>query len=253
MLPTPPELRGIRKLVSRTLDLLYPPVCAVCQDVLADGRSLCIPCDLDLPRLQEPFCQKCGEAFPGQIDRTFTCPNCSTLKFAFEFARAGMVRDERTLEMIHRLKYGRELYLANELGRLASDAFADPRLAEPLSERWPLVPVPLHRARFQQRHFNQAEEISRYLARWTGMPVLKALRRVRSTGHQTELSRSQRLENLRGAFSITRAGKLRAATNPGGIIIVDDVFTTGSTVDECAKVLRKAGFRKIAVVTVMRG
>ncbi len=164
-----------------------------------------------------------------------------------------MIRDDRTLDMIHRLKYNRELHLAKELGRLASDAFADPRLAPALAGNWPLVPVPLHRKRFQHRHFNQAGEISRELSRHTGLPVLDALKRTRATGHQTALTRSQRLENLRGAFAITAAGRRRIAAAPAGAVLVDDVLTTGSTVDECAKILRRAGFREIYVVTVMRG
>ncbi len=247
------EIPGWRKLLSRALDLLYPPACVLCRENLADGRALCDACDADLPRLAEPFCETCGEPFPGQIDGPFACPNCRGLKFAFEFARPATVRDERTLEMIHRLKYGREIHLAMDLGRLACESFSDPRLAPALAGKWPLVPVPLHRKRLQHRHFNQAEEISRVLSAHTGLSVLKALQRTRHTGQQTALTRAQRMENLRGAFAITPAGRRRIDENPAGAVLVDDVLTTGSTVDECAKTLRRAGFRQIFVVTVMRG
>ena len=116
MTPTPRlEIRGWRKLASRALDLLYPPICALCRENLSEGRALCDACDADLPRLAEPFCKSCGEPFPGEIDGPFACPNCSKLKFAFEFARPAMVRDERVLEIIHRLKYGREIHLAKDL------------------------------------------------------------------------------------------------------------------------------------------
>lgn len=254
MTPTPRlEIRGWRKLASRALDLLYPPLCAVCRENLSEGRALCDACDADLPQLVEPFCKTCGEPFPGEIEGPFACPNCSKLKFAFEFARPAMVRDERVLEIIHRLKYGRELHLAKDLGRLAAGAFADPRLAPALAGNWPLVPVPLHRKRLQHRHFNQAEEISRVLSAHTGLPVIGALRRIRATEHQTALTRSQRLENLRGAFVITAAGRRRSGQSPAGAVLVDDVLTTGSTVDECAKILRRAGFQKVCAVTVMRG
>jgi competence protein ComFC len=247
------EVRGWRRWASRALDLLYPPLCVVCCEELSDGRALCDACDADLPRLAEPFCERCGEAFPGQIDGTFDCPNCSKLRFHFEFARPAMVRDGRTLDMIHRLKYGRELHLAKDLGRLAAESFADPRLAPALAGRWPLVPVPLHRERLQHRHFNQAEEISRVLASHTLLPVIRALRRSRSTEHQTALTRAQRLENLRGAFALSRAGRRQLEISTAGAILVDDVLTTGSTVNECAKTLRHAGFQQILVVTVMRG
>lgn len=221
---------------------------------LSHGRALCEECDADLPRLEEPFCKSCGEAFPGIIDSPFACPNCENLRFSFNFARPATVRDERTLDLIHRLKYSREIHLADELGRLASGAFADdPRLAPALAGKWPLIPVPLHRKRFRHRHFNQAAEISRALAIHTGLPVLHALRRTRETDTQTLLSRKQRMANLRGAFETTRCGHRWIAGSPHGAVLVDDVLTTGSTVHECAKTLRRAGFRRVFVVTVMRG
>jgi ComF family protein len=235
------------------LDLLYPASCALCETGLSHGRALCDACQTDLPRLAEPFCQSCGEMFPGKIDGLFACPNCSDLKFAFAFARPATRRDERTLDLIHRLKYGREIHLAAELGRLASEAFADPRLAPALAGAWPLVPVPLHPARLRQRHFNQAAEISRSLASVTGLPVVEALRRTRETETQTLLGRKQRMQNLRGAFSITRRGQRQVAGSPAGAVLVDDVLTTGSTVHECARTLSRAGFREVFVVTVMRG
>ncbi len=240
-------------LAARLLDLLYPAECAICREPLPGDRALCGACDEDLPRLRAPFCTACGEPFDGAIDGTFDCPNCSTLKFSFEFARPAMRRDGHLRELIHRLKYGRQLHLAPELGRLARSAFDDTRLAAALDEGWPLVPVPLHRSRLRSRHFNQAAEIARPLSRLTGLPVVMALARIRRTETQTALTRVQRLENLRGAFALTRVGRKLAGAKPPGAILVDDVFTTGSTVDACAKVLRKAGVRRIAVVTVMRG
>ncbi len=249
----PPESPPWQRWTSRALDFLYPPRCAVCGTGLTDGRSLCGPCGESLPRLEPPFCDRCGESFPGQIDDTFSCPNCATLKLAFSFARPAMVRDERTLDMIHRLKYAREIHLAPELARLAAESFNDPRLAPAIAGNWPLVPVPLHRGRFQERHFNQAEEIGKTLSHLTGLPLLPALARLRSTGHQTSLSRSQRLENLRGAFAPTPGGLRWVKKSPAGVVLIDDVFTTGSTINECAKTLRKAGFRAIHAVTVMRG
>lgn len=249
-----PESRGgWRKVISRALDLVYPPQCALCSHALQDGHALCKACRDDLPRLTEPFCQSCGEAFDGQIRGPFSCPNCSDLSFSFEFARPAMVRDDRTLDLIHRLKYGREIHLARELGRLAMEAFRDPRLEPALSDGWALVPVPLHRSRLRHRHFNQAAEIARVLSARSGLPVVDALHRTRRTDTQTLLSRKQRMDNLRGAFSLSRCGTKWISKNPAGALLVDDVLTTGSTVHECARTLRKAGVNHIAVITVMRG
>lgn len=251
--PCKTQACGWRKAASFALDLLYPPSCTLCDTRLASGRALCDACSLDLPRLTEPFCQSCGEMFHGNISGPFVCPNCSDLSYAFEFARPAMRRDTRTLDLIHRLKYRREIHLADELGRLARESFDDPRLAPALDQSWPLVPVPLHRKRLQHRYFNQALEIAMSLTKSTGLPVLKALRRVRSTDTQTRLNRKQRMENLRGAFEITRHGRRWIESSPHGAVLIDDVFTTGSTVNECAKTLRLAGFHQVFVVTVMRG
>ena len=251
--PPAPDPRGWRQAAARLLDLLYPPECALCGTALTCGQALCAGCRADLPRLAEPFCQVCGEMFHGQIHGPFACPNCHDLTLAFEFARPATARDPRTLELIHRLKYRRQIHLAAELGRLARESFADPRLARALAEAWPLVPVPLHRQRLRHRHFNQAEEIALALAAELGLPVLQALRRTRSTETQTRLNRQQRMANLRGAFAVTRQGRRWIESSPPGAVLIDDVLTTGSTVHECAKTLRRAGCRQVWVVTVMRG
>jgi competence protein ComFC len=251
--PPAPETSGWKRAATRLLDLLYPPSCALCTTGLSNGESLCGACAVDLPRLIEPFCESCGEMFPGIIEGPFSCPNCSGLRFAFEFARPAMQRDDRTLDLIHRLKYGREIHLASSLAGLAREAFKDPRLAPALDGEWPLIPVPLHRRRLQYRHFNQAAEISRTLAALTGLPVLHGLHRTRKTETQTLLSRKQRMANLRGAFETTHHARRWIESSQDGAVLVDDVLTTGSTVHECARTLRKAGFRRIFVVTVMRG
>lgn len=242
-----------RRLGLRVLDLIYPPSCALCATSLKDGLTLCGGCKDRLPRLENPFCRRCGEMFPGEIDGPFECPNCHKVSFAFQFARPALARDDVTLDLIHRLKYQREIHLAECLGTMAWEAFSDPRLGLPLQRRWPLVPVPLHPRRLRQRHFNQAAEIARVLGRESGLPVVDALRRVRETATQTLLSRRERMENLRGAFEINRRGRKWLETRPPGAVIVDDVLTTGSTVNACARVLRKAGLRRLVVVTVMRG
>lgn len=233
---------------SRLLDVVYPGVCHLCGDGVGNGGSLCKRCVDALPGLSSPFCEICGEGFDGAIDARFECPNCSDQKFAFEFARPALVRSPGTMALVHDLKYGRRLELANALADLAVRAFDDPRLDVVLSEHWPLVPVPLHRARRRWRHFNQAMEVALPLGRSLGLPVVGALKRIRPTETQTRLSRVQRQKNLRGAFEVVRGFEPSA-----GAVLVDDVFTTGSTVHECARILRKSGVQKVVVVTVMRG
>ncbi len=188
------------------------------------------------------------------MEGTAECPNCRDLNFPFDFARPAAANHPVVLSMIHDLKYRRHLHLAAELGHTAARAFSeDGRLAPALEAGWPLVPVPLHRRRLRWRHFNQAAEIARELGRHTGLPLCPALSRIRRTDSQTRLTRAQRLKNLRGAFILSRAGEKFAAARPPGAVLVDDVFTTGATTAECARILRRGGVQKVVVVTVMRG
>jgi ComF family protein len=182
------------------------------------------------------------------VGAPFSCPNCRDQDFAFEFARPALFRSDGVMDLVHDLKYGRRLELARELAGLTRAAFDDPRLDEARAGRWPLVPVPLHRRRFHWRQFNQSREIALPLGRDLGLPVRPLLVRVRPTPTQTRLSRTQRRKNLRGAFAVRRG-----VTGGPGAVLIDDVFTTGSTAHECARVLRQAGFQKVVVVTAMRG
>ena len=244
-----PDARSVWSRFGRgLLDLIYPGGCRTCGDPLQGGDAFCDPCRDAIPALAAPHCETCGEMFDGAIDGTFDCANCRGQSFRFEFARPGVPRSEAAMELIHDLKYRRQLHLARETARLARRAFDDPRLKVALDARWPLVPVPLHRRRLRWRQFNQAAEIARPLGKSLGLEVRPLLKRVRSTPTQTRLSRRQRQENLKGAFKATRD-----VEGLDGVILVDDVFTTGSTVNECSRVLVRAGVQKVVVVTAMRG
>lgn len=243
------RLPGLRGCAGCLLDLVYPGVCHLCGEATAQGAGLCGTCGADLPGLGDTFCADCGEVFDGAIDVVFRCPNCRGQDFAFEFARPALRRSEGAMALVHGLKYERRLHLGRELGRLACRAFdEDRRLDEARAGGWPLVPVPLFWKRRRWRQFNQAAEIAREMGRRLGLPVRCALRRSGSTESQTRLTRAQRLSNLRGSFRATRH------LPPGpGVVLVDDVLTTGATAHECARTLVRAGVQKVVVVTAMRG
>ncbi|MEY2598196.1 MAG: hypothetical protein RLZZ142_455, partial [Verrucomicrobiota bacterium] len=190
-----------------------------------------------------------GLGTPGGRAPCAQCPRCVENPPAFECAVAvcrtvGVVR-----RMIHGLKYEGREYLAPSLGRCLAEGLGDGRLRAPLVEV--LVPVPLHWRRLWGRGFNQALVLARELGRARGLPVVEALRRVRDTGTQTRLGRSERWENLRGAFGLRRGGGARV----GGrhVLLVDDVLTTGATLDACARVLRRAGAASVRALAVARG
>ena len=251
---------GIRKIervagrvLGPTLDVLYPSRCELCEIALSGGRALCEDCDAALPRLDEPFCSHCGQPFFGMLDGGIECPNCHGKKLGFQFARPVLRRCDESMDLVHRLKYQRQAHVARELGRIAAEALDDPRFARAREERWALVPVPLHRVRQYHRQFNQAAEIARAMGHATGLPVCHALRRVKATQTQTALHRKERFANLKGAFEVTRAGVRLAESRPRGVILLDDVLTTGSTLGTCARVLRKAGCKRVVAVAVVRG
>jgi len=252
-----PKMSGIERLTGglfgSLLDVVYPSRCALCEVRLDGGRALCVDCNGSLPRLCEPFCSRCGQPFFGVLDGGIECPNCHGRKLGFKFARPVLRRCDEAMDLVHRLKYQRQAYLATDLGRIAAEALDDPRLAPARLEHWPIVPVPLHRSRLFERQFNQAAEIALMMRKVTGLPICHALRRVRATQTQTALHRKERFKNLKGAFELTRAGRRLADSRPKGVILLDDVLTTGSTLGTCARVLRHAGCKHVVAVAVVRG
>jgi ComF family protein len=229
------------------LHALYPPHCAQCHAETASGQHLCPACAALAPRIESPFCQRCSQPFDGAIDGEFTCYQCRERKVHFDCAVSryrsrGVVR-----EFLHRFKYEKAFFLRHPLADWMAEALEDERIAGHNFEAF--IPVPLHSARFREREFNQAEVLADLLAKRTGKPVLRALKRIRYTSTQTRLDREQRMENLRNAFHVRHA----SAVHSRHFVLVDDVFTTGSTVEECARVLRQAGAASVRVVTVARG
>jgi competence protein ComFC len=238
--------------------LLFADRCAICHRPRPASKvpGLCGPCAQSLPRVATPYCEVCGEWFVGQITGSFRCANCRERRFDFEFAYAPLQSRGEARELVHRFKYGRELWLCQTLAALLATALggetAEPRLASETA--WLLVPVPLHPRRLREREFNQALELSRALAHHTGLAVADVLRRTRYTTGQASLDRAGRLANLRKAFALRRPVPWRPQVKDRAVLLIDDVFTTGATTHECARVLKHiAGARRIVVLTVARG
>lgn len=240
--------------LARWLDFLYPPACALCHDPLRDGRYLCDPCREHLPRIEKPFCIQCGEHIEGFVPDDVLCSQCRGQDFSFEFARAAASAHDQARELMHAFKYGRCVHLHRELALLAEEVWDDPRVAAQSDPPWILVPVPLHWRRHRWRWFNQSYEIAHTLARQRNLPLEPALRRIRNTNQQTLLGREERLANLRGAFRLTRRERRHQTVKNRAVLLIDDVFTTGSTAEECARVLvEEGGAEKVVVLTVLRG
>ncbi|MDA0768213.1 MAG: ComF family protein [Verrucomicrobia bacterium] len=239
---------------SRWLDFLFPPSCHLCQAPLRNGRYLCSPCRETLPRVTSPLCTRCGLSFDGTQPDPASCPNCRDRSYAFDFARSALLARDGARELVHAFKYERRLHLHHELATLTAEALDDERLSATPPTEWTLVPVPLHWRRQQWRWFNQAHEIARELAKLRNLPLHRALRRTRFTTQQTLLTRGQRLQNLQGAFRLSRCEQRRQLLRGKAVLLIDDVFTTGSTANECARVLKEdGGVEKVVVLTALRG
>lgn len=234
----------MKSLAAAALSLLYPHGCMVCRCALPDGQMLCEACDERLPRLEPPYCQVCSQPFDGEITQDFTCATCEGRRFHFRHAISTRRNTGKARQLIHRFKYQRQFHLRRLLGEWLCECLGDKRL-EPFDL---IVPVPLHPVRLREREFNQAEALGEILAARAARPLVPVLRRTRRTESQTHFDRDRRLANLRGAFAVQDTAAVAGAS----ILLIDDVFTTGSTVDECAKCLLDAGAASVQVATAAR-
>ena len=215
-------------------DLFYPQRCVGCSRRASD--VLCRGCFEALPRIEPPVCSRCGAPTAFEV---YGCDACRNTDFAFDGARAPLRYQGVGEELVHALKY-------RGYARVVEKVMV-PLMAGSLGgEKYDgVVPVPLHRARLARRGFNQAELIARAVAGRIGAPLSDKLRAVRRTRDQVELSAGERRENVAGAFEAR--GSLA-----GRILLVDDVFTTGATLSECAGVLRRAGAGEVQALTLCR-
>ena len=242
-------VKNLRGWAEAGLGLLYPEVCQLCgaaRALPAEGY-VCRACQRRVVFIRPPFCGVCGQPVAGAVTQPFQCESCRELDLQFEWARSAALASGPVLEAIHRYKYNRQMWFEYFLaGLLLHEAL--PVLG---AGRWDLiVPVPLHPVKEREREFNQAARLGRHLGAAAGIAVAdRLLKRVRATRSQTRLSRMDRVSNVRGAFVLKKPVSLKGRH----CLVVDDVFTTGSTTSECARVLRQAGAARVAVWTVARG
>jgi competence protein ComFC len=226
-------------------DLFFPRHCAGCAVAIRTGW-LCRECSDLLIEVAPPRCETCSRPYSGALE-SFVCSNCRGKAFHFRYAVAVMQSRGVVRQLIHRFKYGGETWLAGLLGEILRQGLRDARLVnEPFDA---VVPVPLHALRRREREFNQAEVLARDLARGQRWEFCDALQRTRYTVTQTHFDRRRRMKNLRHAFRVRR----NATVEGKRLLLVDDVLTTGSTLDECARMLLGAGAQAIYALTVARG
>lgn len=238
---------SLRRFGSAALDLLLPPQCLSCREVVAEVGTLCGACFAKVRFLAPPHCAACGLPFefdPGGADAL--CATCIRNRPAYERARAVFRYDESSRALVLAFKHGDRIDAAPAYGRWLARAGGELVEAAEL-----IAPVPLHWTRLFQRRYNQSALLAHALARTAGRPVVPdLLRRRRRTPSQGGLDRAERIRNVRGAFDLRPAS--RARVEGLRILLVDDVLTTGATVEACTTALLKAGAAAVDVLTLAR-
>ena len=223
------------------LDFALPPRCAACGTIVAEVHSFCAECWKQVEFLGNSGCTTCG--LPLQATEIEECAACSARPPRIARTRAAVAYDELSRGLAIRLKYGRKVALARTMAR-----YMAPLVERSGGERL-LVPVPLHRTRLWRRGFNQSALIARELERRLGIPSAPlALRRVKRTPPLKGMSFLQRRRAVAGAFKVADRGDVAGKT----VVLVDDVLTTGSTAEACARALRRAGAARVELVSWAR-
>jgi ComF family protein len=227
------------------LDLALPLLCPVCREPV-EGQGLCPGCWSKLSFITRPYCERLGIPFVYDPGPGILSMEAIADPPAYHRARAAVRFDETSRALVHALKYGDRLDLAPMMGRWLSQAGR-----ELLAEADALVPVPLHWRRRWARRFNQSAMLATVVSQASRVPIATgALKRVKFTAQQVGLSRTQRATNVQGAFRVPAAGRAQVAGRR--LLLIDDVLTSGATVEGCAKALLRAGAANVDVLVFAR-
>ena len=221
------------------------PECAACHDALVrplDG-PVCLACWLAVSRLTPPCCTRCGDALPQADPPDALCSRCRHAGGLVSLARSAGRYDGSLRQIVHAFKYRGRRALAAPLAALMLAAGS-----EVLADADAVVPVPLHPWRAWRRGFNQADD----LARGLGRPVWRVLRRRRHGRPQAGLPAADRHANVRDAYALTRRPLAARRIRGRVVVLIDDVMTTGATLEACADVLTAAGVRSVRALTIAR-
>jgi ComF family protein len=248
------DLKSTVKLFQPFIDLIYPPRCAICQEFLWKDRAeknqkellFCQPCFDGFFEITSPLCTVCGRPFASMVEEDHPCEDCLSKTPFYDMVRAPYLYEGGIMEAIHQFKYAGRTHLADTLGPLL--AFFVKEWMGPTPECL-TIPVPLHPKRLRERGFNQSLLLARHVASLLGTELdFLSLRRIRYTQPQTGLKSEERKRNVRKAFEITNQEVIKGRN----VLLVDDVTTTGSTLNECARALKRAGAEKVFGLVLAR-
>jgi len=230
-----------RLILNNLFSEFFPSRCILCQQTVGQGFEVCPTCYQALPH-NENCCVRCALPLAQDISRGLLCGRCIKKLPAFDYAYSPFRYEGDVITLVHQLKFSEKIRFSRSIGEMLLQHFSGTGESPDC-----LLPVALHQSRMRQRGFNQSIEISRLLAKKLGVPIEhSAVVRRRHTVAQTGLSAKQRQKNIRGAFSM--AGELSYKH----VLIIDDVMTTGATVNELAKLLKKNNVERVGVLSIAR-
>ncbi len=239
--------RRLASRLSQVTDWIYPPTCLACKTAVDAPATLCPACWVKMPFIERPFCERLGTPFPQDLGPGLISPAAQADPPVFQRARAVALYEEGPARrLVQRLKYGDRLDLAPAMARWMARAGT-----ELTAQADMVIPVPLHRFRLWSRRYNQAGVLAQALAAHAALPYEPlALTRVKATRPQVGLTREARAANVQGAFQVRpeAAGAIAGAR----ILLVDDVLTSGATLNAAARVLLRAGAAQVDVLTFAR-
>ena len=245
----------MKNIIYNFIDIIFPARCLVCEDFLEEkshetgwyDKAICESCQSDFITIGSPLCPICGRPFQNGIIEDHLCESCLRKHPFYNQARAPYMYEGALMRAIHRLKYEGRTRIANVMGpQLAS--FVARRFGE-RDSNWVVMPVPLHLKKLRKRGFNQALLLARHVSvRLKSELDFFTLRRTRDTKPQTGLKSKERRKNVRQAFDVVNSRKIKNRN----VILIDDVATTGSTMNECARVLKRAKAGKVFCISLAR-
>lgn len=237
-------MKILHYFITKFLNLICPPQCPICHKPIEEPHTLCPSCYAKLHFLAKPCCEICGRPFEYVALDTVICGACAKHRPYFSMARAVLSYDSFSKHLILAYKHGDHTELTPLLVKFLRQA--DKAIFENIDV---IVPVPLHWTRALFRRFNQAALLGQALARATHIPFsARLLKRVRHTPSQGHMNQKQREKNVKNAFTVPRQESVKDRR----ILVIDDVMTTGATLNECARTLLKAGAKEVKVITLYR-
>lgn len=235
-------MKMLKKIYYHIIDYLLPKRCFSCAELTQDANSFCANCWKEFNFINSPFCKRCGREFALDLAEDQECLKCISHSPHFDKARSLFKFDEYSKNIIHAFKYYDKTILAKSFAEMMVARYHNDIIQNDI-----IVPVPMHRLKRLFRMYNPAQILAQELHQIINLPIeMNVLVKTKWTKPQTTLSRKARLKNINGSIRIENIEKIKGKK----VILIDDVITTSTTIDLCAKLLKKAGAKEVIALSI---